>query len=179
MILSVCLIKNSKFKVKGVLMGVCKIVFSLLFIASLTQSVLAKDWSKVICPSNKEAYIDEAIKLIASGYLSNKESVCLKNEDFKYFNVEGSDIGDKSVSKTILVEDDYKIYILNKTPKKGGKLEITYKIASGLTVETDTFSLFYTFDEKGVSSNGCASFFDLPSKMILKKSCVPTKAVFE
>lgn len=133
-----------------------------------------KDWSKTHCPTDKEAYIDEAIKLITSGHFSNNQSVCLKQENFKYFNVEFNDIGDKAFLKPIIIDDNYKVFILSKTPKKGGKIEVNYKISSGLDVDSDSFTLYFTFDENGISKKGCVDFFDAPSKLFLKKSCVKT-----
>jgi hypothetical protein len=134
------------------------------------------DWSKVNCPQDKAAYIDEAIKLITSGYLSNKDSECLKQENFKYFNLAITDISDRAAPNPIVINDDYKASIVSKTPRGTGNLEVTYKIVSGDKTETDKFVLYYTINQKGTSANGCVAFFDLPSKMFLKKSCQPRKS---
>jgi hypothetical protein len=156
-----------------------KLFLNLSLLVSFAQPLLAndKDWSKTNCPADKEAYVDEAIKLITSGHFSNNESVCLKQEDFKYFNIESNDIGDRAFLKPMIIEDNYKVFILSKTPQKGGKLEVKYKIVNALDVESDSFSLYYTFDENGKSKSGCVDFFDAPSKLFLKKSCVKTKPI--
>ena len=142
-----------------------------LFILSSHQIHAEVDWSKIKCPASKSLYINEAIKLIVSGYKSSPHSPCLSQDKFNFFNISFNDLSDKPNPRAIILNDNFKSYIISKEMGKQGKLFVTYKIVNGKEVYTDKFSLYFNKNEKGFSEIGCAAFFELPTQPFLLSSC--------
>lgn len=151
---------------------IAKFFFSLS--AFFLMNAASAEWVSIDCPKSKELYIPEAINLIVSGHKSNQDSVCLNQTAFKYFDLSINDTPDVPV-KVIIINDDFKFFIIDKKIEDSGNLSVTYKIVSGLNVETDQFTLYFNTNIPGVKIAGCAGFFNLPNKHFLKKSCQAEK----
>jgi hypothetical protein len=152
-------------------MNAYKTIFKIsLFVFSLhTFTASAIDWKQVKCPDRlNNAYITEAIQLIASGLKSYPDSICLNQENFKLFDVGLNDMSDRPLPEPILINNDYAFKTLEKSMNQNGVLKVVFKVSSGKTEITDNFSLY--FDTKG-----CAAFFDLPTKAILINRCKALK----
>lgn len=120
------------------------------------------------CPSKtSNEYISEALNLITSGFSTGKSSSCLKQNNYKLFDLSLTDEPDSTKRSFILLSDDVKTSVIKKEFTELGNLRITFSIIDGKkNLGEDSFELYFHLDK------GCAAFFGLPKNSYLKKSCV-------
>jgi hypothetical protein len=147
-------------------MNAFKILLSLNFLGIFFFAQAAEP--KKACPSEtNQKYVSEALNLITSGFSSGKDSTCLKQENFKLFDLSLTDEPDTNKRSHFLLGENFETSISKKEFTEMGNLRVTFTITDGnKSLGEDSFELYFHLDKE------CAAFFSLPKNTYLKKNCI-------